>query len=77
MLPLIGFREICGYPRLLCSGKNIFECINLIYRFSSTSRATKAIFKFQKLRRLSESGQNIFIVVHHFDESEARLGLNG
>ena len=41
--------------------------INVIYRFSSISRSTRAIFKFQKLRSLLEIAQNI-LIVHLFDK---------
>ena len=41
--------------------------INVIYCFSSTSRSTKAIFQFQKLRSLLEIAQNI-LIVHHIDQ---------
>ena len=37
-----------------------------IYRFSSISRSTKAIFKFKTRRGSLESGQNI-LIDHHFD----------
>ena len=40
---------------------------NVIYRFSSISKSTRAIFKFQKLRSLLEIAQNI-LIVHHIDQ---------
>ena len=43
--------------------------VNVIYRFSSISRSTRAIFKFQKLRSLLEIAQNILIV----DRKSTRL----
>ena len=46
----------------------------VIYRFSSISRSTKAIFKFQKLRSLFEIAQNI-LIDHHFDQWDWGLVL--
>ena len=40
---------------------------NVIYRFFSIARSTRAIFKFQKLRSLLEIAQNI-LMVHPFDK---------
>ena len=43
------------------------ESINVIYCFSSISRSTKAIYKFQKLRRLLEIYFDI-LIVHPFNK---------
>ena len=48
--------------------------LNVIYRFSSISRSTKAVFKFLKLRSLFEIGQNIFSV-HHFDIGRVQAAM--
>ena len=40
---------------------------NVIYRFSSISISTRAIYKFQRLGSLLEISQNI-LIVHPFDK---------
>ena len=45
---LLCFREL----RVIQQDKIIIKFLNVIYYFSSISRSTKAIFKFQKLRSL-------------------------
>ena len=42
-----------------CDCQSVFFLVNVIYRFFSISRSTRAIFKFQKLRSLLEITQNI------------------
>ena len=62
----------CKIMQIYNSGSEFTEAIllvitiNVIFRFSISSRSTRAIFKFRKLRSLLEIAQNI-LIAHHFD----------
>ena len=73
-----GYRQVCdvfvcifldSHMQLLYAipGILFLSILNVIYRFSSISRSTTAIFKFQKRRSLLEIAKHI-LIVHPFDQ---------